>query len=165
MQCSTIGRSVVRVLSPAHRFSLLTSRAASQTSNMSQLLSASPDRFDGIIVDEAQLPDDVDEFKTRLSNSIKVRRVFTVGAVILRLGAQLRHLYDHATPVQVWQQQQKHGVWIKVPMKKVRHDAVCSPANTLLGPPVFIPEARSNVCSAQTALGSWSMPVVPCRRP
>eukprot|EP00891_Asterochloris_glomerata_P008400 jgi/Astpho2/8400/e_gw1.00122.116.1_t len=56
---------------------------------MAPLLSASPDRFDGIIVDETKLPDDVDEFKTRLSNSIKV-----------------------------WQQQQKHGVWIKVPMKK-----------------------------------------------
>ena len=157
MPFSLIGRSVVRVLSPAHRCSLLTSRAASQTSNMSQLLSASPDRFDGIIVDETKLPDDVDEFKTRLSNSIKVRKVIAIWTVSLRLGAQLRHLYDHVTPVQVWQQQQKHGVWIKVPMKKVPCEAMCAPANmhTLLSPPVFVLELQGSACSAPTALGSW----------
>ena len=97
MPFSYIGRSVVRVLSPANRYPLSTSRAAFQTSNMSQLLSASPDRFDGIIVDETKLPDDVDEFKTRLSNSIKVKRVITFWSVSLRLGAQLRHVYDHVT--------------------------------------------------------------------
>ena len=157
MPFSVIGRSVVRVLSPAHRCSLLTSRAASQTSNMSQLLSASPDRFDGIIVDETELPDDVHEFKTRLSNSIKVRKVTAGWRVSPRLDAQLRHLYDHMAPVQVWQEQQKHGVWIKVPMKKVPHVAVCAPANmhTMLSSPVFIPALQSNTCSAQPALGSW----------
>lgn len=157
MPFSIIGRSAVRVLSPAHRYSLLTSRAASLTSSMAPLLSASPDRFDGIIVDETKLPDDVDEFKTRLSNSIKVRKVITVWAVKLWLVAQLRHLYDHVTPVQVWQQQQKHGVWIKVPMKKVPRVAVCAPARMHILPslPVFTPELQSNTCSVQFALSSW----------
>ena len=157
MPFSVIGRSVVRVLSPAHRYSLLTSRAASQTSNMSQLLSASPDRFDGIIVDETELPDDVDEFNTRLSNSIKVRKVTAGWRVSTRLHSQLRYLYDHMAPVQVWQEQQKHGVWIKVPMKKVPRVAVCVPANmhTVLSWPVFIHELPSDACSARSALGSW----------
>lgn len=90
-----------------------------------ELLQGEADRYEGILIDADALPDDPQEFSDRLDHSLLVHTPLPQSEGTVKIEVSSSDIFVHKNlqqasySVQAWQEEERKGIWLKVPISKV----------------------------------------------